>query len=202
MSASKKDVYRRAKAGCPTALKALRCLWDVWINSRIRDIRQYAFQHQLVVLDVAELQAEVWVILHEALKHLNTERSEGECNSYLRQMIHYGLWQWAKKQWKHRQECKPTALDLEMNQRSLWISVSFLDDLITKERHQQVRRTVKHYCTPDEQDYLEHRYGLEAIEEVKSIQAFAQELGVSYQAVRMKEKRLLLRLRRVLGHLF
>ena len=198
MSASKKDVYRRAKAGCPKGFKELCGLWEPWVQSRIRDIRQYAFQHQLVILEVKELEAEVLVILHDALSHLNLERSEGECNNYLRQMLHYGLWHWAKKQWKHRQECKPSHLDLELNQRSLWMSVTFLDELITQERHQQVRHTVKHYCTPAEQDYLEHRYGLNAIEDVKSIQAFAQVLGVSYQAVRSKEKRLLQRLRRLL----
>jgi len=141
---------------------------------------------------------------------LNLTFSPEQYKAYIKATIKFGLKRYAEKILRHAQECQPERVDFLLDVRSFWQNLSHLDGLIAKERHQQVKGVVKKYCTPQERLYLAQRFGLDDIgeapflsdvnhsAEVQSIKDLSAGIGISYQALRSREKSLLKRLRSLL----
>ncbi len=200
------DDYRRAKAGCPHAFRRLIGEWRSWTSHITHHIRHYSAE-SAQMLNQEDLEQEALNLFYTAVKHLNLNFSPEQCKAYIKATIKFGLRRYAEKMLRHAQECQPERVDFLLGVRSFWENLSHLDGLIAHERHQQVKGVVKKYCTPQERIYLAQRFGLadiadtplendvNASADVKSIKTLAEGIGISYQALRSREKSLLKRLR-------
>jgi hypothetical protein len=203
---STRDDYRRAKAGCPHAFRRLVRDWRSWTSQLTQHIRHYSSE-SAQILNPEDLEQEALNLFYTAIRHLNLNFSPEQCKAYIKATIKFGLKRYAEKTLRHAQECQPERIDFVLDVRSFWQNLSYLDGLIAKERHQQVKGVVKKYCTPQERIYLAQRFGITDIAElpvkndlnvsldVQSIKTLAQGIGISYQALRSREKSLLKRLR-------
>jgi len=200
------DDYRRAKAGCPHAFRRLIRDWRSWTLQITHHIRHYSTE-SAHVLSQEDLEQEALNLFYTAIMHLNLNFSLEQCKAYIKATIKFGLKRYAEKTLRHAQECQPERVGFLLDVRSFWQNLSHLDGLIANERHQQVKGVVKKYCTPQERVYLAQRFGIADIAgaplqsevdvsaDVQSIKTLAEGIGISYQALRSREKSLLRRLR-------
>jgi hypothetical protein len=200
------DDYRRAKAGCPHAFRRLIREWRSWTLQITHHIRHYSAE-STHILNQADLEQEALHLFHTAIMHLDLKFSPEQCKAYIKTSVQFGLKRYAEKTLHHAQECQPERVSFLLDLRSFFQNLSHLDILIDRERHQQIKGVVKKYCTPQERVYLAQRFGLADIVDaplqsdvdistnVQSIKALAQGIGISYQALRSREKSLLRRLR-------
>jgi hypothetical protein len=206
------DVYHRAKAGSSDAFQFVVDSWKPWMLITLHRVRQHSSLHQQL-LEVEELWNEALHGLHHAVTHLNESFEAPQCQSYIRMTIRFALWRYAEQQLKHRMACQSDVLENTMNRKSLCESIHQLDALIQEETHTALKRVVRKYCTPDEQDYLFQRFGMtqdpnsplsaqnvlkDVQDSMQSLRRLAHLFGVSYQALQRKERRLLKRLRHLL----
>jgi hypothetical protein len=200
------DDYRRAKAGCPHAFRRLIRDWRSWTLQITHHIRHYSTE-SAQILSQEDLEQEALNLFYTAIMHLNLNFSPEQCKAYIKATVKFGLRRYAEKTLRHAQECQPERIHLILDVRSFWQNLSHLDGLIAKERHQQVKGVVKKYCTPQERVYLAQRFGItdiadasseedaSVLADVQSIKNLAEGIGISYQALRSREKSLLKRLR-------
>ena len=203
---STKDDYRLAKAGCPQAFRRLLNDWQAWTSQNTHYIRHYS-KESAQLLSQEELDQEALHLFYKAINQLNLKFTTEQCTAYIKTTVKFGLKHYAEKSLGQALQCQPERLDFFLEVRSFWESLSHLDSLIAQERHQQVKNVIRRYCTPQERLYLAKRFGLKEIvddsldnevnatKDVQSIKALAEGIGISYQALRSREKSLFKRLR-------
>ena len=201
-----RDDYRRAKAGCSYAFRRLVRDWRSWTSQLTHHIRHYSVE-SAQLLSQEDLEQEALNLFYIAIKHLNLKFNPEQCQAYIKATIKFGLKRYAEKTIRHAQACQPEQVEWVLGARSFLQHLSHLDDLIAKERHQQVKGVVRKYCTPQERLYLAQRFGIgdlaeNALErepnvfiEAQAIKTLAEGIGISYQALRSREKTLFKRLK-------
>jgi hypothetical protein len=165
-----------------------------WLQPMVGTV--YRFSHSLrLPLTHEELTHEAQIFLYESILRLRPEHSAYHAEGFIKKTVKFSLWRVVKTTYQEHIQQKTG--DFLKRFLSPFKQVNTLDNLLKEQEAQAVRKCIKTYFTPDEQCYLERRYGLYE-HQPQALREFADELGVTVQAVSGREKRMLKRLKHFL----